>query len=467
MNRLLDTEGALVILLDEENNEFYFKGVAHDNPATEKRIKEIHFPADKGVAGRVVRTGNPEIVTDPARDKDYYVVVDEEAGFEARTLLDVPLRSMDRIIGVLSAINKKTGAFDQTDVELLSMIAGTVGLSIENARFSREIKEAYREVTSLNRAKDRVINHLSHELKTPLAVLSASLSILSKKMSSIPSKTWQPTIDRAKRNLDRILEMQYQVEDIMREKDVKTHQTLSWLLEKCLDELESLTAEQVGEGKAVEVIRDKINKIFGPKEERFEEIFLHEFVSRVLDEIRPLSSHRTLSLISHFEEVPPILMPIDPLRKIVVGLIRNAIENTPDHGKIELFVGRRGSGVELEVRDYGVGITYDNQRRIFEAFFTTQETMDYSSKRPYDFNAGGKGSDLLRMKIFSERYGFRIDMDSSRCIYIPLDSDPCPGNIGWCDFCNNENDCFESGGTRFTVFFPASSSLRAVTPSET
>ncbi len=467
MKRLLDTEGALVILLDEENNEFYFEGVAHDNPATAKRIKEIHFPADKGVAGRVVRTGNPEIVTEPGRDTDYYVVVDEEAGFEARTLLDVPLRSMDRIIGVLCAINKKTGAFDQTDVELLSMIAGTVGLSIENARFSREIQEAYKEVTSLNRAKDRVINHLSHELKTPLAVLSASLNILAKKLASMPAETWQPTVKRAKRNLDRILEMQYQVEDIMREKDLKTHQTLSSLLDKCSDELESLTAEQVGEGKAVEVIRDKINEIFGPKEERFEEILLHEFVSMILDETGPLFSHRTLTLVKNLEEVPSIHIPVGPLRKIVVGLIKNAVENTPDHGKIEISVSPRGNGVELEVRDYGVGITYDNQRRIFEAFFATQETMDYSSKRPYDFNAGGKGSDLLRMKIFSERYGFRIDMKSSRCIYIPLDSDPCPGDIDWCDFCKVENDCFESGGTTFTVFFPASQSLGAAGASGT
>jgi len=461
MNRLLDTEGALVVLLDEENNEFYFEGVAHDNPAIEKRIKETHFPGDKGIAGRVVRTGNPEIITEPARDKDYYVLVDEEAGFETRNLLDVPLRSMDRIIGVLSALNKKNGAFDQPDVELLSMIAGTVALSIENARFSREIKEAYKEVTSLNRAKDRVINHLSHELKTPLAVLSASLNILSKKLSSIPAETWQPTVVRAKRNLDRILEMQYQVEDIMREREVKTHQTLSWLLDKCSDELESLAAEQAGEGKVVEVIREKINEIFGPKQERSEEILLHEFVSKVLDEIGPLFSHRTLSLVSNLEVVPAIHIPIDPLRKIVVGLIKNAVENTPDHGKIEISVRRHGNAVNLEVKDYGVGITNDNQRRIFEAFFATQETMDYSSKRPYDFNAGGKGSDLLRMKIFSERYGFRIDMKSSRCVYIPLESDVCPGNIGWCDFCTIESDCFESGGTSFTVFFPASPAVRA------
>ncbi len=65
-------------------------------------------------------------------------------------------------------------------------------------------------------------------------------------------------------------------------------------------------------------------------------------------------------------------------------------------------------GASLVVKDYGIGIIVDHQRRIFEGFFTTQETAVYSSKKPFDFNAGGRGADLLRMKIFSERYRFSI-----------------------------------------------------------
>lgn len=272
IKNLLGTEGALVILLDEETQEFYFEGAAHDDSATEKRVKHIRFPAEKGIAGRVIRTGQPEIVMNPAEDRDYYILVDEEAGFRTRSLLDVPLKSKDRTIGVLCAINKKSGVFDQTDVELLGMIAGTVALSIENAKFSKELTEAYREVISLNRAKDKVINHLSHELKTPLAVLSASLNILTKRLSSVPRETWVPTIERAERNLERILEMQYQVEDIMREKEYKSYRMLSWLLDQCADELQTLIAEQVGEGRAVEFIKERIDKIFGPKEEKSERI---------------------------------------------------------------------------------------------------------------------------------------------------------------------------------------------------
>ena len=72
----------------------------------------------------------------------------------------------------------------------------------------------------------------------------------------------------------------------------------------------------------------------------------------------------------------------------------------------------------LEVKDYGVGITEENRKLIFESNVTTYETMDYATKKPYDFNAGGKGFDLLRMKIFSERYHFKIGMDSRRCAFI-------------------------------------------------
>ncbi|MCK5165269.1 MAG: histidine kinase, partial [Desulfobacula sp.] len=88
---------------------------------------------------------------------------------------------------------------------------------------------------------------------------------------------------------------------------------------------------------------------------------------------------------------------------------------------------------------------------IFEGFFSTQETMNYSSKRPFDFNAGGKGADLLRMKIFSERYNFKISMTSKRCRNIPANKDTCPGSIQDCKK-NTEPVC--DGMTIVTCFFP-------------
>jgi hypothetical protein len=142
---------------------------------------------------------------------------------------------------------------------------------------------------------------------------------------------------------------------------------------------------------------------------------------------------------------------------VIDGLVKNAIENTPDEGKIEIHVRKKNEGAELIVRDYGVGITEDAQRRIFEGFFTTQDTMAYSSKRPFDFNAGGKGADLLRMKIFSERYNFKMAMVSSRCRHLAKDTDVCPGRISTCPHCSKGESCHDSGGTTFTIYFPPAS----------
>jgi signal transduction histidine kinase len=248
--------------------------------------------------------------------------------------------------------------------------------------------------------------------------------------------------------------MQYQVEDIMRERHYDAHHLLTLLLDECADELEALVAEEAGEGPLVERIRDRIDAIFRPKEELYREVFPGPFVAETLAAIRPRFRHREIDLETRLDATRSIFMPDAPLSKLVVGLVKNAIENTPDEGKIQIICREKGNGVEIMVRDYGVGITLENQRRIFEGFFVTQDTMDYSTKREFEFNAGGKGADLLRMKIFSERYHFKIDMASVRCRYIPTDKDICPGRISRCRFCRVQTDCYDSGGTTFTVFFP-------------
>jgi hypothetical protein len=129
------------------------------------------------------------------------------------------------------------------------------------------------------------------------------------------------------------------------------------------------------------------------------------------------------------------------------------VENTPDEGLIEIETTLREDSAVLTVRDYGVGIPEEAKKRIFEVFFTTQDTLNYSSKRPFDFNAGGKGADLLRMKVFSERYGFDIRMESTRCPHLPESSDICEGSISACPHCEKIEDCMTSGGTVFKLAF--------------
>jgi len=250
------------------------------------------------------------------------------------------------------------------------------------------------------------------------------------------------------------VDIQYQVHDIMDNKQYKAQGVLNMMVDTCADEMETLLAEEVGEKPMVQRIRQRIDEIFGLKQAVSRVIDLGNTVMERLEAMKPAHAHREVGIHETIEPAPPVYLPSDVLQKVIDGLVRNAVENTPDEGKIEVEVHRKGEGAELVVRDYGVGITEDSQRRIFEGFFTTRDTMAYSSKRPFDFNAGGKGADLLRMKIFSERYNFKIDMTSTRCRHIPTDSDECPGRISTCPMCSTKGDCHASARTTFTVFFP-------------
>jgi len=358
------------------------------------------------------------------------------------------------ILGLAAKIVDKP--YSEDDQTLLETLINNLVVSLRNARSAAALKEAYEEVTILNRAKDKLIHHLSHELQTPVALLISMLKLLKKQLASVPAEKWQRSMQRAERNLQRLADMQTEVEDILQKSEPRNRNMMDRLLDQCADTLEILTAEQVGDEAVMDKIRNRIDEIFGPRDAIAENIILDQFVKAQIEKIRPLFSHRQLELIIDTQSTPHIFMPPEILEKLVVGLVKNAIENTPDEGKIEVRIRNKQKEVELVIQDRGVGIVEEHQQRIFEGFFPTIETIDYSSKRPFDFNAGGKGADLLRMKIFSERFNFNLDMTSSRCRYIPLNSDVCPGRISQCNFCRNPEDCYTSKGTTFRVVFPAS-----------
>ena len=88
--------------------------------------------------------------------------------------------------------------------------------------------------------------------------------------------------------------------------------------------------------------------------------------------------------------------------------------------------------------------------------FHTEETDLYSTKRPFEFGAGGKGLELLRIKHYAERYGFDISFESVRCSCIPTDRDACPGNIAQCSHCSTVDDCTMAQGEQlFLSHFPS------------
>ncbi len=471
VKELMNTEGAVILLYDEIKNDLFFSGASYDNQDTEERARQFRFSLDAVMAGKIIRTGEPILENDPEKLMSGFSERDRKMGYDTRSLLEVPIKSEGRIIGVLCAINKKQNRFDQNDMELMMMIAGTCAISIENARFSEALKEAYRDVASMNRAKGKAINHLSHELKTPVAVLTGSLTILKKKLEAFPEISVTNTVNRIDRNLNRVMEIQDEVADIMEDKAYSAQKILLNMLEACQDELETLIDQTLmtlpgmnSNGpapekmiKIEEKVRKMIDEKFGPRSITSVGLNFGSFFNDLYEMLTPDFEFRSLEINIRIEpDLPVLILPVEIIEKMLSGLIKNAIENTPDKGRIDIVVQKKEDGILFKVHDFGVGIEEDAKKRIFEGFFMTQDTLDYSTKTPFVFNAGGKGADLLRMKIFSDRHGFTMNMESNRCCYLLADKAVvCPGDIDQCKFCKSQKDCINSGHSVFSIFFPS------------
>ena len=75
------------------------------------KTKEIRMAVGVGIAGRVAETGETMNVTDAYTDPRFNKAVDEQTGYETRTILCMPITIRGQVIGVVEMVNKKEGVF--------------------------------------------------------------------------------------------------------------------------------------------------------------------------------------------------------------------------------------------------------------------------------------------------------------------------------------------------------------------
>ena len=389
----------------------------------------IRIPSSVGFAGYSFQTGETINLEDAYKDERFNKEVDLKTGYRTQSVLCMPLYSRSGLrLGVIQLLNKRDGTFTKEDETFLQTFGNNASVFIEMAQLQKAridaLEQSRKELEQLNKAKSRALDHLSHELRTPLAVVQGNVRILKRKtQAQTPPLVKKEIFESLEKNLDRLSMIQHETDQIIR-----SHQ-------------------EIEKGPRFEGF--DVGHSISP-----EATDLQSFVGRMLENIKSQIPQREIKI--NLDGARGLALRTDPkiLEEIITGLLKNAIENTPDEGMIGIALEQKGKWLSLKVMDFGIGITAENQRHLFDGLFHTLDTELYTSKKPYDFGAGGKGLDLLRIKTYGQRFGFDVSVGSQRCIYLPTDRDLCPGRISECPHCKTRDDCIKSGGSTFCVSFP-------------
>ena len=146
---LLDAERATLFLYDAKSDELYSR------IATKSEIEVIRFPAGRGIAGAVAKQKACLLIPDAYADPRFNPEVDRNTGWRTRNMMAVPMTNLDgHLVGVLEALNKRTGAFTETDQSLLTALAAQAGVALERARLLEEFLAKRRLENEMELARD-------------------------------------------------------------------------------------------------------------------------------------------------------------------------------------------------------------------------------------------------------------------------------------------------------------------------
>jgi signal transduction histidine kinase/putative methionine-R-sulfoxide reductase with GAF domain len=165
---ILNCQAGSLLLVDETNDELVFRSVV--SPVASDLMGK-RMPADRGVAGKSMKTGEPIIVNDVSRFPEWFSKPDKDTGFSTHGLLVIPLKIKDRVIGVIEVINKKDGSiFSKEDQELLSTFAPQAAVAIDNARLYTMTDQALAARVEELSVMQRIDRELNASLETSAAM---------------------------------------------------------------------------------------------------------------------------------------------------------------------------------------------------------------------------------------------------------------------------------------------------------
>ncbi len=157
VTRAVDAEAATVFRYDPAYEDLRIRFYSGD-----EEPRQLTIPVGKGFVGWVAEHKEPVLTNDPHGDDRYSPEIEELQGVKIRSILCYPLTLKGEFFGVIEAINKKDGGFDQSDLDTFNVLSDQIALAIHNAQLYRTAKRQ-----ALQR---KTLFDVSKQLMTPLTL---------------------------------------------------------------------------------------------------------------------------------------------------------------------------------------------------------------------------------------------------------------------------------------------------------
>jgi signal transduction histidine kinase/CheY-like chemotaxis protein len=351
--------------------------------AADPATHEFHLRASHGMSDELIAKLNQQgidlsekTIADAAAQRAPVQVADLEevppsavlkillrAGY--RALLVVPLIGADAIVGALVVRRREPGEFPKHTVDLLQTFAAQSAVAIQNANLFSEVEEKSRQLEIASQHKSQFVASMSHELRTPLnAIIGLTEMMVSNAARFGTEKAAEP---------------------LRRVHRAGTH--LLGLINQVLD------LSKIEAGK-LELSPETIN--------------LAPLIDEVVGTARQLAEQNKNRLIVDVQDnLAPLTVDPMRLRQILLNLLSNACKFTKQ-GEVALRVKKVVDGhnwIEIAVADSGIGMTPEQQAKLFEEF----SQADSSTARRY----GGTGLGLAITRKLARMMGGDVTVTSA------------------------------------------------------
>ena len=304
------------------------------SPALKDYMERTPLKPGRGSAiGRALLERATVHILDVETDPDYQLAEAQKLG-GMHTMLSVPLMREGTPIGVFALARRSVRPFTERQIELVTVFADQAVIAIENVRLFDEIQDKNRQLQMASENKSQFVSSMSHELRTPLNAIIGLTEMMVTNAARFGTEKAQEPLQRVNRAGTHLLGLINQVLDLSK----------------------------------IEAGKLELNP---------QTVQLAPLIEEVIGTARQLAEQNKNRLILNAQENLGALT-VDPLRlrQILLNLLSNACKFTKE-GVVKLRASRVRNGrdwIELSVADTGIGMTAEQQAKLFEEFTQADAT---------------------------------------------------------------------------------------------